>query len=160
MLNFILLFTPIILLMFTSLFIILRLRTWIRSWRLMRRNTFTYVKGNPGGRKSMAILLGVFILLIGLVLNISVLIIVLLIITGNMGTVELLLNIGSNAAYIEASPYGFRYVGPFTNYTLVQIYNVSIEALASSLLFTLLGSVILLAIMRMQPMVRGNPLRS
>jgi putative flippase GtrA len=158
MLSFILLFVTGIILLFISLYMFRHLRTWIRSWRIKEKGTHTYVRGGPKGKKAVAMVLGMFMLFIGLILNVGVLTIVLLMITGNTGIAELLLNMASNAAYIEASPYGFKYIGPFTNYTPTQIYYGGVNTAIVMVILTMLGAAVLLALMKSQPMVKGNPL--
>jgi len=141
-----------------SLFLVRHLRTWLGSWRMVKRKGgYVHIKGNPGGIIGIAILLSYLLLFVNLVIGAGVLLISLLVMSGNVGLASLLLNMGSNAAYTEGSPYGYTYISPSINYTLARIYGGGMEAMIAALILILMAALIQLIITRIQSPISGNP---
>ncbi|MGC8596283.1 MAG: hypothetical protein ACP5NY_00025 [Thermocladium sp.] len=142
--------------MLVSLFLVQRLRAWLRSWRMIKKGKHAYVTGNPRGIEGLAILFSYLLLFVGLVLSVGVLLISLLVISGNVGLASLLLNMGSNAAYTESAPFGYTYISPYSNYALARINGGSIEAIIAAIILVIAAALIQLAVMRMQPLIKGG----
>jgi len=141
---------------FASLFLVQRLRAWIESLRMIKKGEHTYVTGNPKGIKGLATPLIYLLLFMGLVLSVGVLLISLLVISGNVKLASLLLNIGSNAAYTESSPYGYTYISPYSNYMLARIHGGGMEAIIAAIILVIAAALIQLAVMRTQPLIKGG----
>ncbi|GGP21715.1 hypothetical protein GCM10007981_14650 [Thermocladium modestius] len=114
------------------------------------------VKGNPKGIKGMIILLSYLLLFVDLVLSVGVLFISLLVMSGNVELASFLLNIGSNAAYTGSAPSGYTYISPYSNYTFARIYGGSMEAITAAIVLMLIATLMQLAVMRTQPIIKGN----